>query len=142
MDEAYLKGRLCKALHKRMPGAVVIRHEDKFNKGIPDISSTWFRTTTWAEVKLDRPGRRSKVGPLQRHFLRGLAGLLVTYQVRKDGTGVVVDDVEAGRCALALDAPFSKCHAAVAELIANRTPRGAPETPGPRLDISRPAGVY
>ena len=51
VNEATLKQELVLAFKKSLPGAVVFRHEDKFRAGIPDISVTWNRMTTWLEVK-------------------------------------------------------------------------------------------
>ena len=38
-------------LRREIPEAVVIRHEDKFTKGVPDVSVTGFRRTLWLEFK-------------------------------------------------------------------------------------------
>jgi hypothetical protein len=90
VNEATLKRRLVKELEREMRGAVVIRHEDHFTGGIPDLSVTWEGTTTWIEVKYDRPGARAKVTPLQKRMLRRLSrhgsAVLLTYMSRKDGS--------------------------------------------------------
>lgn len=90
MDEAYLKKKLVAALEAEMAGAVVIRHEDQFTAGIPDLSVTWALTTTWIEVKYDRPKARAKVSALQARMLRRLnyhgSAILLTYRELPDGT--------------------------------------------------------
>jgi hypothetical protein len=84
MDEAYLKGRLVKTLREAMPGAVVTRHEDKLQAGIPDISVAWRGITSWVEVKHWRRGRPSRLTALQNarlHDLRssGVPAYCLTY---------------------------------------------------------------
>jgi hypothetical protein len=86
MNETYLKKCLTRELRKRMPTAVVYRHEDAFTAGIPDISVTFLAQTSWIEVKFDRPGRQAKVTPAQALALKQLPGLLVRYQLDKDGS--------------------------------------------------------
>ena len=54
-NEAALKDKLVETFRKICPGAVVLRHEDKNTAGIPDISITWRRYTTWLEVKYANP---------------------------------------------------------------------------------------
>lgn len=60
VNEASLKGDLVRELRASLPGAVVLRHEDKITSGIPDISVTLGRVTTWLEVKLAAPSFSSK----------------------------------------------------------------------------------
>lgn len=104
MTEADLKRALGDALRQELPGALVLRHEDKFRQGIPDMSVTWPLgrcRTLWMEVKYDRPGVRARLTPLQERTLRRLAGFLVTYyttgagvpSVRVSAPGAVVEDL-------------------------------------------------
>jgi hypothetical protein len=88
MSEAKHKAALCKALRAGLPvgDGKVIRHEDAFTGGIPDISISFHRRTLWIEVKLDRPGRRSKVTELQLKALRELCGFLLTFEEHQNGT--------------------------------------------------------
>ena len=72
MNEATLKSSLVGVLKNTMPGAVVVRHEDKFKAGVPDISVTWRGTTSWVEVKYERK-RRSPLTALQAKFITDLA---------------------------------------------------------------------
>ena len=90
MTEAYLKGKLKKAILKRMPKARVYRHEDHFTGGIPDLSVTLPPLTCWVEVKYARPGRHAEPTKLQRQELEKLRGLLVTYvEVKADPRTIV-----------------------------------------------------
>ncbi len=99
MNEADLKRALVKAIKKRIPRATVLRHEDKFRAGIPDLSVTVIpgvpemTRVVWVEVKFDRAGARGRMTPLQERMLRRLAGLLVLYKEDSAGTrGVQVGD--------------------------------------------------
>lgn len=85
MNEAYLKKRFKEALRTVMPGCVVIRHEDKFSAGIPDLSVAWNGTVSWIEVKYSRAGRLSRPTALQAEALKQLAAnsvpaYLLTYR--------------------------------------------------------------
>lgn len=60
MNESTLKSTLVTKLRKRHPGWVVLRHEDRFTHGVPDISVTALNRTTWWEVKLARPTLKSE----------------------------------------------------------------------------------
>ena len=57
--EDWFKGGLCSEMREIMPGSVVLRHEDQFTPGIPDISSSWIKHTIWIEAKAvcPTPGR-------------------------------------------------------------------------------------
>ena len=61
MNEAQLKGALIKEARILLPTSyVVIRHEDRFTHGLPDISVTGNRITSWWECKLANPNFSSK----------------------------------------------------------------------------------
>ena len=60
MNEAELKSELVANLKQEMYGGVFIRHEDIFRSGIPDLSVTWNRHTTWWEAKYANPRVRSR----------------------------------------------------------------------------------
>jgi len=60
MTEATLKAGLVKALRQEMPWWVVIRHEDRFRSGVPDLSLTGNGRTSWWEVKFANPYFESK----------------------------------------------------------------------------------
>lgn len=51
MNESKLRSALTKSLTKELPRAKVLRHEDKYTAGIPDLSVTWRGYTIWLEVK-------------------------------------------------------------------------------------------
>jgi hypothetical protein len=53
--ESEPKGKLTGQLRAAIHGAVVIRHEDSATAGIPDLSCTYRRRTTWWEIKLAKP---------------------------------------------------------------------------------------
>jgi hypothetical protein len=65
--EDWFKGEQMKALRLEMPGGVFLRHEDQFTSGIPDISSTFARSTIWAEAKAicPTPGREFRTTHIQ-----------------------------------------------------------------------------
>lgn len=85
MTEADLKRQLRKALEARMPGSLVLRVEDKFTAGIPDIAVTWQGLTGWVEVKYDRPRSPARITDGQVLTLKRLRGLLVEYILTRDG---------------------------------------------------------
>lgn len=108
MNESTCKAALCKVLRAAVvpAGGVVYRHEDTFTGGIPDISVNLDARTVWAEAKLDKPGRRSKLTALQQAALTALHGLEVHYEVDRTGvlacrvveyrTGRVISHVRSG----------------------------------------------
>lgn len=49
--ESELKSALMRELRATIPGAVAMRHEDRFTSGIPDLSVTVGNCTTWWEFK-------------------------------------------------------------------------------------------
>ena len=55
MTEGDLKQQLVIELKKQMYGAIVLRHEEIFRAGVPDISVTWNKVTSWWEVKHVNP---------------------------------------------------------------------------------------
>ena len=88
MNEATCKAALCRLLRESVVprGGVVYRHEDTFTGGIPDISVNLGGRTLWVEVKLDKPGRPGRVTALQEAALLSLQGVLLRYQLSKDGS--------------------------------------------------------
>jgi len=60
MNESILKSQLVKLARDTMPGFVIIRHEDRITSGIPDISISGNKKTTWLEVKYGTPKFASK----------------------------------------------------------------------------------
>ena len=60
MTEQTLKRSLMDAIKRLTPEAVAIRHEDRYTHGIPDISYSLNRRTTWWEIKYADPHVESK----------------------------------------------------------------------------------
>jgi hypothetical protein len=54
MTEATLTRELLKVLERKLSGAFIIKHADRFRSGVPDASITWGGTTSWLEVKYVR----------------------------------------------------------------------------------------
>jgi hypothetical protein len=82
MNEAALKSKLVKEFRDSLPSYVTIRHEDRFTHGIPDISVTGNKRTTWIEVKYADPNFHFKgiqVKTLQDLARAGFAFFLVYY---------------------------------------------------------------
>lgn len=78
MIESDVKGKLRDVLKGTIPGAIVIRHEDKTTAGIPDVSVSRERRTIWIEVKHSKPGQTYSPTERQKLMLRRLRGLLVS----------------------------------------------------------------
>jgi hypothetical protein len=103
VNEAYLKGRLRKAITTALEGAVVFRHEDQFSSGIPDMSVTWERRTAWVEVKYAPLGRSTGATKLQAYTLdrlrkAGSVSLLVTYrETKRHGKHIIVEGPANGQ---------------------------------------------
>lgn len=51
MQEGDLTQDLILTMDKLLVGAVTLKHSDRFNKAILDLSVTWKHLTTWIEVK-------------------------------------------------------------------------------------------
>lgn len=85
MTEATLKSALVKEL-RLIPNAVVMRHEDRFTHGIPDISVTLNGIGSWYEVKFANPKFQSK--GIQELTMLRLAvtstARYIVYSCRKD----------------------------------------------------------
>lgn len=61
MIESKFTQRLLKALRTEMPGAIILKHSDRYTGGMPDFSITREGRTTWCEVKVTtQPGTGSK----------------------------------------------------------------------------------
>lgn len=56
-NETEYSGELVKALKSVMPNSVIFKHTDMYTSGIPDISATWLRCTSWIEVKVAVGGK-------------------------------------------------------------------------------------
>lgn len=87
MIEGDLKGELTKKLRTELPiGFRVYRHEDRRTSGVPDISITGCKRTTWLEVKFINP--RLEDFELQHIEMQRLAiagqAWYVIYELRRD----------------------------------------------------------
>lgn len=71
MNESVLKSALVKRVRAALPRFVVIRHEERFNSGTPDISITGNRRTSWIEVKWANP--RFQCPGVQKLMLKRLS---------------------------------------------------------------------
>ena len=92
MNESTIKSALVKTLRLALPGFVVIRHEDRFTAGVPDISVTGHGLTSWWEVKFANPRLHSR--DVQRLTALRLASagvcFYVVYQLEDDMRRVAV----------------------------------------------------
>jgi hypothetical protein len=71
MNESTFKSALVKELRATC-NAVVLRHEDQFTHGIPDISVTLKGTTSWYEAKYVREKKRVYSRGIQRMTMEKL----------------------------------------------------------------------
>lgn len=125
MNEATCKAALVRRLRELVvpAGGIVYRHEDTFTGGIPDVSVSAGGFTVWAEVKLDRPGRRSELRPLQRLALEALYGLEIHYAIDKERVlSCKVTDYRTGEVLCHLRSGNKTVHHAVADTILKRFP--------------------
>ncbi|MEN6605875.1 MAG: hypothetical protein ABFD60_01430 [Bryobacteraceae bacterium] len=101
MNEADIKGALMKRIREEFPGFVAMRHEDRLTAGVPDISLTGHRRTSWWEVKVERPDRPFESSAVQQRTMVRLAraghACYIVYEFRADGTRcthtVLPDDI-------------------------------------------------
>lgn len=98
--EAKFKGELVKLIRIELPTFVVIRHEDHFTHGIPDISVTGNKKTLWIEIKFANPNFKSKgiqEVTMLRLSARGHAFYVIYRQTKeKEEYTYVVDPKEIG----------------------------------------------
>jgi hypothetical protein len=78
MTESRFQSKLLRALraHPALKNAVIFKHSDRFNRGVPDFSISIGVRTIWAEVKrYPNPPTR-----IQQHFINklGVGCLLIT----------------------------------------------------------------
>ena len=85
MTEATLKSTLVKLLRAELRGAVVLRIEDRFTSGIPDIIVSWNQRVSFWEVKYAHPNFASR-GVQELTLLRlaraGVARYLIYAEIR------------------------------------------------------------
>jgi len=89
MTEKELKAQFVAKARKRFRGAVVLRHEDLFTAGIPDISITYHGITMWLEVKYKRFNKQMKMRLVQKLTCQNLADngfcLILIYEDTYEG---------------------------------------------------------
>ena len=76
MTESQFQSKLLKALrvHPALKDAVIFKHSDRFNGGVPDVSITRNNRVLWLELKVS-PNRCSK---LQLYYGARLRFIVVT----------------------------------------------------------------
>jgi hypothetical protein len=131
MTEATLTRELLRVLERKLSGAVVIKHADRFQIGVPDASVTWGGTTSWLEVKYVRRDFRES-GHATRLFPRQFptAQLVTMEQLAAAGSAVYL--IYFGR-RLLLWHPIA---------IANSTRHGVLVLPHERWNEVYPGGFY
>jgi hypothetical protein len=80
MTESQFQTKLLRALkqHPALKDAVIFKHSDRFNRGVPDFSVTINGRTTWWEIKM-LPNRPTKI---QSYYLNKLAPVSYVIFVR------------------------------------------------------------
>lgn len=99
MDEAALKGKLCDLIRKVKPRYVVLRLEDRFTHGIPDISITGNQRQSWWEVKKASPkftGQGIQELTMLRLARQCEAFYLVYYEVKKEQRTYIIHPTKIG----------------------------------------------
>jgi hypothetical protein len=74
MTESQFTQRLLRAFRRRMPGAVVVKLNDRFTAGLPDFYIVHNGHTTWWEVKLTK---KNTLRTLQTETLRKHQGAYI-----------------------------------------------------------------
>lgn len=82
--ESQLTTGLLKELRSSLPGAVILKHADRFTFGVPDVSVTLFGVTSWWEIKNANPDFRS-IGIQDLTALR-LAGAGICHYIIYEST--------------------------------------------------------
>ena len=76
MKEADIVAKIEAKIQEKLPGAVILKHNDFSSTGIPDLSISYRVRTTWVEVKLLK--EKETPSSLKRHFSKlQLATLLL-----------------------------------------------------------------
>ena len=65
VTEVTVRRDLKKALQARLPNAMILRHEDLYTSGIPDLSISYAGKTSWWEIKYADP--HCKTTRIQQH---------------------------------------------------------------------------
>lgn len=99
MNEATLKAALVKEAREALRGWVIIRHEDHFTHGIPDISFTGLGQTTWIEAKYANPKIKMKgiqELTMKRLAAAGRAKFLIYWEKGSEKRTYLVDPADIG----------------------------------------------
>lgn len=83
MKESQFQSKLLPALRRIMPQAIVVKFNDRFTSGIPDVMVSLKGMVTWFELKTDH----NPVTVLQRETMKRLVR---AYEVRAIGNKFVV----------------------------------------------------
>lgn len=99
MNEKTLLLKMVKQLNKDLPNATIFKHADRVTAGIPDVSVTWKRMTTWLEVKYANPdlhdrGMQNLV--MKQLALSGSAWYVIYDQVQEQTIIVRPGELEDG----------------------------------------------
>ena len=82
LNESKIKISLVKTLRSEMSWVVVLRHEDQYSVGIPDMSASTTTQTVWLEIKVvEREKHAFKKRALQHEILKRLGGYYVVYDL-------------------------------------------------------------
>ena len=60
MTEHQITARLLRVLRETLTGYVIIKHADSYNFGLPDVSATGDKMTSWWEIKHANPIFKSR----------------------------------------------------------------------------------
>lgn len=99
MNETVLKVSLVQVA-RSYKGFVVIRHEDRFTHGIPDLSITYKKRTFWLEVKYADPKFSTKgiqELTMMRLALAGFAYFIIYYEKGKEKRTFIVHPKDIGK---------------------------------------------
>ena len=94
MNESTCKTVLMKKLRAEFPHAVCFRHEDRMTHGIPDLSVTMDKRTSWWEVKYATP--RFESPGIQELTLKRLGKTGYAYYI-------IFEDVPTGKTTYIVD---------------------------------------
>jgi hypothetical protein len=87
-NESSLKSELMQQFKLRLPNYVALRHEDVRTAGIPDISLTGYRRTTWLEAKHDDDDGFKSTGIQELTMLRLASAGCARYIIWQEKKGI------------------------------------------------------
>lgn len=121
MKETQLSSVLVKNLRAAMPGSLILKIQDKFTAGIPDVLVFWRGRAAGIEVKLDRAKRKGERSPLQALTLRRLelAGAWAWWLVYWPDGSAVLERPDTAVVAIFKPMPGLNVHVQVARFVAD-----------------------